>query len=129
MSLIEVYVIDTKSKSHTNIIQEVMIAVRTKSSTYDNTKSSVSTCIYTIAKNKRIDKIRKQMRKDKVGTITNFGYDELFIIPRKNLKIEDGEADIKPEMTAAKMKAEFSKTLKTKKISRVLLNKFVERVA
>ena len=76
-----------------------------------------------------VDKIRKQMRKDKVGTITNFGYDELFIIPRKNLKIEDGEADIKPEMTAAKMKAEFSKTLKTKKISRVLLNKFVERVA
>ncbi len=76
-----------------------------------------------------VEAIRKQTRKDKVGTITGNGYDELFIIPRKNLKITDGEADIKPDMTAAKMKSEFSKTLKTKKISRVLLNKFVERVA
>ena len=34
------------------IIQEVMIAVWTKSNTYDREKSSVSTWIYTIAKNK-----------------------------------------------------------------------------
>ncbi len=44
------------------IIQEVMIAVWTKSKTYDGTKSSVSTWIYTIAKNKRIDKIRKEKK-------------------------------------------------------------------
>ena len=44
------------------IIQEVMIAVWTKSSTYDSNKSSVSTWIYTIARNKRIDKIRKEKR-------------------------------------------------------------------
>ena len=44
------------------VIQEVMIAVWTKSSTYDDTKSSVSTWIYTIARNKRIDKIRKEKR-------------------------------------------------------------------
>ena len=44
------------------VIQEVMIAVWTKSSTYDNSKSSVSTWIYTIARNKRIDKIRKERR-------------------------------------------------------------------
>jgi len=53
----------------------------------------------------------------------------LFIIPKKNLKIVDEEAKINPDMSIAKMKAEFGKTLKTKKISRVLLNKFVERVA
>ena len=69
------------------------------------------------------------MRKDKVGTITGNGYDELFIIPKKNLKIVDEEAKINPDMSIAKMKSEFGKTLKTKKISRVLLNKFVERVA
>ena len=39
-----------------------MIAVWTKSSTYDSSKSSVSTWIYTIARNKRIDKIRKEKR-------------------------------------------------------------------
>ncbi len=44
------------------VIQEVMIAVWTKSYTYDSSKSSVSTWIYTIARNKRIDKIRKEKR-------------------------------------------------------------------
>ena len=44
------------------IIQEVMIAVWTKANTYNSSKSSVSTWIYTIAKNKRIDKIRKEKR-------------------------------------------------------------------
>ncbi len=48
------------------IIQEVMIAVWTKSKTYDNAKSSVSTWIYTIAKNKRIDKIRKEKKHNTV---------------------------------------------------------------
>ena len=44
------------------VIQEVMIAIWTKSSTYDSSKSSVSTWVYTIARNKRIDKIRKERR-------------------------------------------------------------------
>ncbi|MAH88618.1 MAG: RNA polymerase subunit sigma [Pelagibacterales bacterium] len=44
------------------VIQEVMIAVWTKSATYDSSKSSVSTWVYTIARNKRIDKIRKEKR-------------------------------------------------------------------
>ena len=48
------------------IIQEVMIAVWTKSSTYNREKSSVSTWIYTIAKNKRIDKIRKEKKHNTV---------------------------------------------------------------
>ena len=48
------------------IIQEVMIAVWTKSNTYDREKSSVSTWIYTIAKNKRIDKIRKEKKHNTV---------------------------------------------------------------
>jgi len=76
-----------------------------------------------------VEAVRKQMRKDKVGTIVGNGYDELFIIPKKNLKIVDEEADIKPDMTPSKMKQQFLKTLRTKKTSRVLLNKFVERVA
>ncbi len=44
------------------VIQEVMIAIWTKASSYDRKKSSVSTWIYTIARNKRIDKIRKEKR-------------------------------------------------------------------
>ena len=44
------------------VIQEVMIAIWTKAASYDKKKSSVSTWIYTIARNKRIDKIRKEKR-------------------------------------------------------------------
>jgi len=44
------------------VIQEVMIAIWTKANTYDSNKSSVSTWVYTIARNKRIDKIRKEKR-------------------------------------------------------------------
>ena len=51
----------TESQSE-EVIQEVMIAVWTKAATYDNSKSSVSTWVYTIARNKRIDKIRKEKR-------------------------------------------------------------------
>ena len=44
------------------VIQEVMLAVWTKAASYDKNKSSVTTWIYTIARNKRIDKIRKEKR-------------------------------------------------------------------
>ena len=44
------------------VIQEVMIAVWTKAASFDKTKASATTWIYTIARNKRIDKIRKEKR-------------------------------------------------------------------
>ena len=42
--------------------QEVMVTVWNKSHLFDPTKASVSTWIFTIARNKRIDMIRKQRR-------------------------------------------------------------------
>ena len=39
-----------------------MISIWTKAKTYNSDKSSVSTWVYTIAKNKRIDKIRKEKK-------------------------------------------------------------------
>jgi hypothetical protein len=75
------------------------------------------------------DNAKANIRKNKCHTITNIGYDEMFIIPRNNLKVEDEEVNITNDMTTAKMKAQFLKNFKTKKVSRVLLNKFVERVA
>ena len=62
-------------------------------------------------------------------TFTDIGYDELFITTKTNLKIDDTEAQISSDMTASKMKQAWAKNFKTKKMSRVLLNKFVERVA
>lgn len=57
--LIKLGAIDNQAEE---VIQEVMIAVWTKSASYDKTKSSVGTWVYTIARNKRIDKIRKEKR-------------------------------------------------------------------
>jgi RNA polymerase sigma-70 factor, ECF subfamily len=57
--LIKLGAVDNQAEE---VIQEVMIAVWTKSASYDQSKSSVGTWIYTIARNKRIDKIRKEKR-------------------------------------------------------------------
>mgnify|MGYP003627515197 FL=1 len=100
------------------------ISARNNVSYYD-----ISNFLPVEAGNEGVEAVRQKMRKDKVGIITGNGYDELFILPKKNLKIVDEEANIEPSMTPAKMKQQFLKTLKTKKTSRVLLNKFVERVA
>ena len=75
------------------------------------------------------EEAKKQMRKNKCVTLRNVGYDELFIITQNNLKVEDEEVSITTDMTTAKMKAQFLKNFKSKKLSRVLLNKFIERVA
>jgi len=72
---------------------------------------------------------KAELRKNKVVTFTDIGYDELFITTRTNIKIDDTEAHISSDMTASKMKQAWSKNFKQKKMSRVLLNKFVERVA
>ena len=75
------------------------------------------------------EKARAEMRKNKVVTMTDIGYDELFITTKTNMKVDDTEMTITSDMTAGKMKQQFSKNFKQKKMSRVLLNKFVERVA
>ena len=75
------------------------------------------------------EKARAVMRKNKVVTMTDIGYDELFITTKTNMKVDDTEITITSDMTAGKMKQQFSKNFKQKKMSRVLLNKFVERVA
>ena len=80
------------------IIQEVMISVWTKANTYNSEKSSVSTWIYTIAKNKRIDKIRKEKKHYAVDS------DESLEIPIPS-KQED-------EILASELSTKITNTLK-----------------
>lgn len=45
-----------------DILQEVMLTVWRKSETFDRSKAAVSTWLFTIARNKRIDMLRKEIR-------------------------------------------------------------------
>ena len=59
------------------LTQEVMSVIWTKSDKYDESKSAVSTWIYTIARNKKIDFYRKNMKiKINEDDIREFIYDE-----------------------------------------------------
>ena len=80
------------------IIQEVMISVWKKANTYNSDKSSVSTWIYTIAKNKRVDKIRKEKRHYTVES------DESLEIPIPSKQEE--------EILASELSEKISNTLK-----------------
>ena len=74
-------------------------------------------------------KARKELKENGVITRKNIGYDELYILPKSKLEIKDEEVNITTDMTAAKMKQQFLKNFKSKKVSRVLLNKFIDKVA
>ena len=61
---LKAYLIKT-GQTHTEaeeILQETMLKVWRKATLFDRTKSAASTWIYSIAKNARIDRIRKQSR-------------------------------------------------------------------
>ncbi|MCH2678849.1 MAG: sigma-70 family RNA polymerase sigma factor [Alphaproteobacteria bacterium] len=45
-----------------DLLQEVMLTVWRKSETFDRNKAAVSTWLFTIARNKRIDMLRKEIR-------------------------------------------------------------------
>lgn len=47
-----------------DLVQEVMVTIWRRASTYDETKASVSTWIYTIARNRFIDRVRKEKRSE-----------------------------------------------------------------
>ena len=52
------------------VTQETMIAVWTKASLYDPAYAGVSTWVYTIARNARIDRLRREGRRVRVETET-----------------------------------------------------------
>jgi len=75
-------------------------------------------------------KKREQLRKDKVAVIKDQpGYDEFYILNKKHLNVENSNiSDITSNKTKDIRKA-FSKSMKGRITSRVLLNKFIEKVA
>ena len=76
------------SENAEELVQEVLSTVWSKSNKYDPSKSTVSTWIYTIARNKKIDFLRKNTRID-------FNEDDIreFLYTNNEIdKIGEGEA-------------------------------------
>ena len=75
-------------------------------------------------------KNRSKFNKEKVCAVPQKGYDDYYIVNAKDMKVQNTDLDgIKEEMKTGKIKQLFSKSMKGRITSRVLLNKFIEKVA
>ena len=75
------------------------------------------------------DAVRKEFRKNKVAVADSFGYDEYYIVPSGNMNVEADELEVSSDMTKGRMAKAFMKHMKSKTVNRILLNKFVEKIA
>jgi len=75
-------------------------------------------------------KLRKQFTKDKVAIKPKEGYNEYYIVNAKDMNVENADlSSVNGDMKAGKIKQLFSKSMSGRIRSRVLLNKFIEKVA
>ena len=82
-------------------------------------------------KENRINKLRKQMTKEKSVDVPSKGYDKYFLLDGRALRVENFDlqnAKIK-QGTKGELKRIFGKSMKNRLVSRVLLNKFIAEVA
>ena len=72
----------------------------------------------------------KEINKNKVLVTKKDGYDEYYLLPGgAKLDVENGDLDIEAGASKANLKRAFGKVSRGKMTSRVLLNKFIEKVA
>jgi len=80
--------------------------------------------------NPNFEKIRKQFLKDKVIEISRPGYDSYYVVNAKDMNVENYTLDnIAADESTSNIKRMFSKSMKNRIYSRVLLNKFIEKIA
>jgi len=75
-------------------------------------------------------RIIKQFRKDKLLVSDKTGYDDFYLIlGGKSLDVENEEIEVSGKVTASKLKTAFLKMNKGKQVNRVLVSKFIEKIA
>jgi hypothetical protein len=80
--------------------------------------------------NPNFEKQRKQFLKDKVIEISQPGYDSYYVVNAKDMDIENYTlGNIAANESTSNIKKMFSKSMKNRIYSRVLLNKFIEKIA
>jgi len=80
-------------------------------------------------KNANYEKMKKSFTKDKVLKVFKEGYDSYFVINSKDMNIENYNLDKIDTESTSNIKKMFSKSMKNRIHSRVLLNKFIEQIA
>jgi hypothetical protein len=89
--------------------------------------------LYNLQRDLSLDVIMEQVRfinKNKFLAIDSKGYDEMYVLPAKGMKVEnEGLSDELVGASKAKLKTAFGKAMSGKIESRQLLNKFVKLVA
>ena len=79
--------------------------------------------------NSNFEKIRKQFLKDKVMEIPKEGYNSYYVVNAKDMNIENADlSTLNSGNTTSEIKRIFTKSMKNRLYSRVLLNKFIEQI-
>ena len=76
-----------------------------------------------------IEKVKRAFRAEGFASLQGSGRDELFLVPKNKMKLDEGELNANGGMTSRKLASQFGKYLNQKKTSRVLLNRFIGWVA
>ena len=80
--------------------------------------------------NPNFEKLRKQFLKDKVIEILRPGYDSYYVVNAKDMDVENYTlGNIAADESTSNIKRMFTKSMKNRIYSRVLLNKFIEKIA
>jgi len=78
----------------------------------------------------KYEKNKKDWLKNNVACVEQSGYDQYFVMNGKKMEVETTDiSEITNDMKAGRIRQLFSKSMKGRITSRVLLNKFIERVA
>ena len=75
--------------------------------------------------------LRKEMTRDKAIAINKNGYNKYFLLDGKRMNVENfsfDDAEIK-KATPSEFKRLFGKSMQSRLVSRVVLNKFIKEVA
>ena len=79
--------------------------------------------------NSNFEKIKKQFLKDKVMEISKDGYNSYYVVNAKDMNIENADlSTVNSGNTTSEIKRIFTKSMKNRLYSRVLLNKFIEQI-
>ena len=84
-----------------------------------------------LQREKEYNKLRKEMTRDKAIAINKSGYSKYFLLDGKKMNVENfsfDDAEIK-KATPSEFKRLFGKSMQSRLVSRVVLNKFIKEVA